>query len=538
MPETTELTIREKLAELVGVDPAKADNDEFLVGALTEFSNDYEKAVERRAGELSADAEQKAQLEIAAAKAIDYDKAADEVRERAEELREVRRESAAQDISRKGTENVAEAARASEDIISQAKAAQANRTISGITALALDRPNGTMADLMRRPVTADSPIKFLQRANDDILLAAHTLGMTGKEGANVETVRQLNLYEQASPLFAQCAKAFDTGDAAAWVPTFYSTDLIENIYQTTDVAQLFPRFPWPGPGGTATVPVEGTDTDKLFAAGEATTDDDDPKFQASDVAIGTSIVITAQAMAARTVWSFELQEDSIVPILEHVRLKFTRAFAREFDRALLDGDADGTHQDTGLSAAANDARRLFDGLRKKALADSPLSAATYQNAETFATPLLNMGAYAQAGTSNETTAPNGCVAICDHGTRLLLGFLRDTQSQRVGGANEAISGQRTSFLGYPLIPSAMVRNDLTSAGIYDASSTSYTYLLWVYTPAWHIYDKANLTMQVIDRPELAQRVMVARQRLAFQHMYPSAATTTRMVYYFANTAFP
>jgi len=148
-----------------------------------------------------------------------------------------------------------------------------------------------------------------------------------------------------------------------------------------------------------------------------------------------------------------------------------------------------------------------------------------------------MKAYAQAGSSDQTTAPNGCVAICSHSTRLIMGFLRDTQNERVGGNHEALSGQRKDFLGYPLIPSAQVRNDLTTTGIFDDSTTDYTYLMWVYTPAWHIHEKVGLAAEVIDRPELGQRVMVGRQRLAFTHVYPAAADTTRLVLAFVDTSF-
>ena len=537
MPEEkTEVTLREKIAEMVGVDAKSADNDEFMVGALTEFVNDHQSAVEGLAKELAADEVQKLELELEAAKKIDFEQAADFIRERREELAQVRREGAAS-VDRKGVDNIAEAAKAKDDIVAKAMAAGKNRSLSGLTALAVDESKGDLRALLNRKVTEDSPIKLLQRANDDLLLTAHVMGMSGAEDARVSSVRQLGIYPKLAPLFGEVAKAFDTGDASAWVPTFYSADLVENVYQTTDVASLFPRFPWPGAGGTATIPVEGADNDVMFTAGEATTDDSDAKFQAFDIDPGTSLTITARALASRIVWSYEMEEDSIIQVLDQVRTKFVRGNAREMDRALLDGDADGTHQDTGLSAAANDARRAFNGLRKKALADTTTSAATYFNAETFATPLLGMGAYAQAGSSDQTTAPAGCVAICSHATRLIMGFLRDTQDQRIGGTQEGLSAQRKDFLGYPIIPSAQVRNDLTTAGVYDASTTTQTYLLWVYTPAWHIYEKAGLTAEIIDRPEVGQRVMVGRQRLAFHHVYPAAADTTRIVLAFVDTSF-
>ena len=533
MAETKLLTLREKIAEMVDLDPGSVDNDEAVAGALEDFCSDIEGRIEAKAHEYANAPERMAALKAEVERGVDMERAAEEILARADERRKARTEKAAQALDRDGRVNVDEAARHKDEIIARANQAQ-TKALSGAMSLALTGKQDINA-LLRRPVSADDPIKLLQRAHDDMLLVRDACGV-GADNEKYPSLQALSIYPKWHETFSALGKAFDTSDASAWTPTYYSADLIENVYQTTDVAGLFPRFPWPGPGGTATVPVEGDDID-MFAAGEATTDDDDPKFTADAPGVGTSITVTARAFAARTVWSYEMEEDSIIPILEHVRRKFVRCFARNFDMALLDGDADGTHQDTGRSLAANDVRRLFDGLRNKALADSPLSGATYFNAEQVMTPLLNMGAYGQPSTSAELPA-NGTVGICSHATKLLLGFLRDTKDERVGGSSSPLTAGVSGLMGYPIVGSAMVVNDLNATGVYDGSTTTNTYLLWVYAPAWHIYDKAQLTMQVIDRPEQGQRVMVGRNRLAFQHMYPSASTTTRMLYAFADTAFP
>ena len=526
--------VREKIAVLVGLDGDSAANDEAVVNAFEEFCGSYESRVELKAAELADSPERLEALRKDVEAAVDAKHAADEILANAEGYRAARRESAEQDPQRKGTENLEEASRAKDAIIARVKGAQSG-AMSGVMALALGHED-TMATVLRRPVAVDDPVRLLQRAHDEMVTVKNALMIGAADNDKYPSLHSLECYKQWSPLFADVSKAFSISDAGAWTPTYYSADMIENIYQTTQVAGLFARQPWPGPGGTLTVPVEGDDL-SLYGAAEATTDDDDVKYVASDPSVGTSLTVTAKTFAVRTVWSYELEEDSIIPILPHIQTKFTRAFAFGLDEAFLDGDADGTHQDTGLTLATNgDHRELFNGLRKKALADTMTSAVTYFNAEQLMTPLLGMGAYGQPATSVELPS-NGTVGLCSHATLLKLAFLRDTQNARVAGNDSAIIGPPRSLLGYPLYGSQEVRSDMNASGIYDGSTTTQTYLLWVHVPAWRVYEKAETTMQVIDRPELGQKVMVARGRLAFRHMHPDAATSTRMVYYFVDTAF-
>jgi HK97 family phage major capsid protein len=534
--QDTTKTVRDRLAELVGMDISKADNDEFLVAAVTEYVNDIESAVERRAKEIAADDVQKAQLAAEAAKAIDFEREKDNVLERAAELREVRKAEHRQSMSRRGEENIEEVGKAAKDIVAKAIDLGSKRAVSGITILGMSGMPMGLSELISRK-SSDPAIVQLQRANDDMLLVANVLGY-GTKNRPYDRLSDLAHWGTWSENFGEVSKALSvssTDTSGYWTPTFYSSDMIETLFEATDVASLFPRYPWAGPGSTMTIPAEGTEIN-IYTAGEATTDDDDPKFTASDPGIGTSVTVTARAFAARTVWSYEMQEDALFDILEHVRMKFVRAFARDLDRALLDGDSDGTHQDTGLTLVADDHRRLFNGLRKRGLSETAakgfVDAGTHWNAETVYTPLLNMGAFSD---------PANTVCICGHPTMILLGFLRDTQNQRLEGSNAPLtSGRSTLPGGWAIVPSAMVRNDLNASGIYDGSTKTKTYLLWVDKRAWQIHEKVGLTVGVKDEPDKAQREVYARQRLAFTHIYGAAGTdrTTTMVYNFANTSFP
>jgi hypothetical protein len=47
-------------------------------------------------------------------------------------------------------------------------------------------------------------------------------------------------------------------------------------------------------------------------------------------------------------------------------MKLVKAFVNAEERAIIDGDTDGTHQDSDVGASTTDARTAWDGLRKKA----------------------------------------------------------------------------------------------------------------------------------------------------------------------------
>jgi len=553
MGETAEKQkgLRQKLAEGLGMDPEAATNDELVVTAMNEALAEIETAKEERlaaAGVEKGDPAAKA-VDAAVENELDVEKLADDIRARAEEIRKARL------TPRNGP-----------DLGSQAKPDMADAAKAGASAIEQINKSGGLLPYVRqtRPVsikelmqyeTGDEKIRMLQRANDDILFTAHLCGAgAGESESPIHSVRDLRIYDDFRKSFAEHTKAMDTTEGAAWAPTVYSYDLQENVYQSTAVARIFPRMPWIGRGSTLSVPVEGTDI-TMYGATEPTSDGDDPKYTVSDPGLGDTVTVTAKTLAARSYWSLETEEDFIIEYLPHLRMKFVREFARGFDEALLDGDNDGTHQDTGLTLTATDRRELFSGLRKKAIADTTTatSCATYFNFENVMTPTLLMGAYAVSMEGNPHVGPasggarlTDTVLLTSHALRTKMTALRDTRNNNIwltprfaGDVDGRGQGYgAVSFIGgYQIIPSAKIRSDLTTAGIYDGSTKTCTQALWVYCPAWHIYDKRQFGMTVVDKPEQGQRVLIGTMRLGFQHMYTSGAHTTSHLYGMVDTAF-
>ena len=164
-------------------------------------------------------------------------------------------------------------------------------------------------------------------------------------------------------------RAMDTdtsGEGVEWVPTGIGASLHEKIRAVGKVAPLFMRInlptnPWKWP-------LEGADATAYRVA--EPTSDTATKVGASTPGTGGA-TFDAEIFGARSIFSKSLEADSALAILPYVQRKLVQAFVNAEERAILDGDTDGTHQDSDTnSAGATDAAWAWDGLRKRALANA------------------------------------------------------------------------------------------------------------------------------------------------------------------------
>jgi len=157
-----------------------------------------------------------------------------------------------------------------------------------------------------------------------------------------------------------------SGEGADWVPTGIGASLHERVRASGKVAPLFQRInlptnPWKWP-------VEGADATAYRVA--EPTGDTASKVTASTPGTGAA-TFDAEIIGARTLISRSLDADSALAVLPYTQRKLIQAFVDGEEKAILDGDTDGTHQDTDTQAnGATDVRTAWDGLRKKALAQT------------------------------------------------------------------------------------------------------------------------------------------------------------------------
>ncbi len=305
-----------------------------------------------------------------------------------------------------------------------------------------------------------------------------------------------------------------SAEGTEWVPTGIGATLHEKVRASGKIAPLFQRItlptnPWKWP-------LEGADA-VAYRVAEPTADN------ASKVTASTpgtaAATFDAEIFGARTLWSKSLDADSAIAILSFVEGKLVQAFVDAEEKAILDGDADGTHQDADVQAiGAIDARTAWDGLRKRALAQTVI---TNQTTSTAANLALLRAAMLRWGLN-----PADLAFIV--GMSAYYDLLADTSVLTVDklGPNATIlNGQLASVHGVPIIVSEHVREDLNATGVQDGIVSTKTYNMCVNRNEFAIGQRMALDVETDDSiyRESFQRVAVMFQREDFQSI--SAGST-------------
>jgi len=303
------------------------------------------------------------------------------------------------------------------------------------------------------------------------------------------------------------------GEGAEWIPTGLGATVHEKVRASGKVAPLFdvvdlPTNPWKWP-------IAGADLTAYRVA--EPTSDTATKVTASTS--GTSAAtFDAEIFGARTLWSKSLDADSAVAIAPRMVAQIVQAFVDAQEKAILDGDTDGTHQDTDVNAlGTTDVRWAWDGLRKKALAQTLVTATT--------TSVANLLAL-RGGMGKWGVNPADLVYII--GVSAFHDLIADANLLTVDkfGPNATIlNGQVGSIAGVPVIVSEHVREDLNATGVNDGITTTKTYNLCVNRREWVMGRRMALDFMTSDElyAETFQRVGVAFSREDFQHVGTAAA---------------
>jgi HK97 family phage major capsid protein len=311
-----------------------------------------------------------------------------------------------------------------------------------------------------------------------------------------------------------------SGEGTEWVPTGIGASLHEKVRAMGKVAPLFARidlptnpWKWPIEGGDATA----------YRVGEPTSD------TATKVTVSTpgtvAATFDAEIFGGRTLFSRSLEADSALAILPYAQMKLVKAFATAEEQAILDGDSDGSHQDSDVGASTTDARTAWDGLRKKAIAQTVVTATT--------TSVANLLAI-RGGMGKWGVNPSDLAYIV--GVSALHDLIADSNLltvDKMGPQATILSGQIGSVGGVPVIVSEHIRENLNASGVYDGITTTKTYNLCVNRNEWAIGQRMALDVEVDDSiyRETFQRVVVAFMREDFQHIGDAAGNEDTAIAY-------
>jgi hypothetical protein len=366
------------------------------------------------------------------------------------------------------------------------------------------------------------------RAFQQTVADMQTFGLLAHRNKSISG-QEAFLFAREHPAFAdkykRVLRAMDTDTSAEgieWIPTGVGATLNERVRAAGKVAPLFdsinlPTNPWKWP-------LEGADA-TAYRVAEPTSD------TATKVTVSTpgtgAATFDAEIFGARVLFSRSLEADSAIAILPYVQRKIVQAFVDAEEKAILDGDTDGTHQDSDVGASTTDARTAWDGLRKRGLANSSVSAGGAITPALLAARRADMDQYG--------INPSDLAIIVGMGAYYTL--VTDTavvSVDKYGPMATVHTGELGSLYGIPIIVSEWVRSDLNASGVYDGITTTKTYALVVNRKQWVMGHRTPLSLETDDSiyRETYQRVVVGWMREDFQNVNARGANEDDTSYLF------
>ena len=311
-----------------------------------------------------------------------------------------------------------------------------------------------------------------------------------------------------------------SGEGGTWVPTGIGAAVHEKVRAAGKIAPLFSRInlptnPWKWP-------IEGADATAYRVA--EPTGDTESKMTASTPGSGAA-TFDAEIFGARSLVSRSLDADSAVAIVPFVTAKLVRAFVDAEEKAILDGDTDGSHMDSDVGASTTDARTAWDGLRKKALAQTSQA--------TTSMSVANMGLIRQS-MGKWGVDPSNLAFIV--GVSSFYKLITDSNLltlDKYGPNATILNGELGRLYGIPVIVSEHVRENLNASGVYDGITTTKTYALAVNRGEWAMGQRMALDVEVDDSiyRETYQRVLVGFMREDFQSITDTATNEDTSIGY-------
>ena len=368
--------------------------------------------------------------------------------------------------------------------------------------------------IIQSDVKGDDKIEYLRRKNDDILIVSQVLGIDPKD---TKTYKE---FVTNDPIMKKDMYSTGSGVGDEWVPTGYSADLYDKIRLALKVANLHPSINMPT---NPYVPPLLTGDMTGYLVSERTGADDTLtsayRFPAS-TPTSSNFTLTAKKLAGRVVFSEELSEDSIIPIMPLVRRNIVIAIATAIEKAIIDGDTSATHQDGDVTGSSTDARCAWDGYRKLTNSSAKVSLATLTG-EAILNVRKAMGKYGvNAADLSLVTGISGYIQLLslkDSGSNQLV-----TTLDKYGSSATILNGELGRVYGMPIIVSEHVRENLNASGVYDATTTTKTIMLLVNRSGFLIGNRRGLTIKSAEDITTDQTVLVATQRLAFAEVYSGA----------------
>lgn len=330
--------------------------------------------------------------------------------------------------------------------------------------------------------------------------------------------------EQAGAKFVQSLRmgrkdVFTTGDRHIF-PSDLSSTLLYRLYLESQLAAALISQEIPMPTDPYTLPIATTRI-KYRKGSEAPATTTADKIGLSDVTLKTAKLIGI------TDFSYEAAEDSIIPVLPMLMDDLAKGAVESLENAIINGDTAETHQDKDITAA-DDAAKLFDGLRKFALAQASCKV-DMATGGISAASILKM----KASMGKYGLRPSDLLLVVSaSGYNTMLGLDETLTVDKAGpGVARILTGVVPSIYNIPIIVSEAIKATNTS-GVVDATDiNNKDSLLLLYKPSLILGSRRGFTVESEVDKKRQVNSLIASFRRDFKLKEPLSSAPTVILGY-------
>lgn len=384
----------------------------------------------------------------------------------------------------------------------------------------------------------------------------------GDKAANTLGVKSCFPFLKANDVFQADHKAIKSnevmgvsqnGYGSNYANTYFSADVWEVVRQETLVYDAMLRLGMdekqvPDGYKSDTIPLEGADM-TWYVGGPAADEVSssailNPLYASSKFATNSKAVTLAR-LSARTYWTKELEEDSIVNIVAEANRKIRQSGKEQIEYILLNGDTEtsantniNTIDGTPGTGSSRPSYLLLDGLAKLPLVTN--TASTYNASNTLGDgTFLNLRPLMTDSSTNDgkfAIDPNKIVYFIDNSTYFAMLGILQLKTQDVFRAATLENGTISKIWGTQVIPSAQfaLANSNGKVATGTPANNAYGRVLAVRPDQWAARWKSQIEVFTEFDPKTYATTLVAHMRWGLTYRAVGASVIARQV----NVAIP
>ena len=240
--------------------------------------------------------------------------------------------------------------------------------------------------------------------------------------------------------------------------------------------------------------------------------------------------LTANELVAEVPWSYDLDEDAVIAMMEELRRHLMRNAREVIDDVLLNGDTNTTNNINadGATISVTDAGKAqwllgFDGLIKLPMSDNTSQSNNHAGAvsdDMFNEIRAKLGKYG--------VRPSEMAYVTDINTfirSLSIGNFRTLD--KFGPQATVLTGQLGAVEGVPVIVSEQMALADTDGKVTDGGNGTDTGRLLIFNRSqWRLGFRRELAIETVRDVQKRQNIMVISFRLAFQERSGTRSTAT------------